>query len=297
MPSFHRSALDYCRWLTESSRSNFVPALRLLPREKREAMEAVYAFCRVVDDVVDHGSGSFVPESQTACTKVPDPFSQKRELDLWRQELAACQGGFPAHPVALALQPVISRYRIPLEHFESLVEGVEMDLTRRRYARFEDLAVYCRHVASMVGLISIRIFGCRHPASEQYAESLGIALQLTNILRDLKPDWERGRVYLPSEEMARFGLSEEDLAQGRRSEPFRKLMAFQCERARSFFQQARSALKESGEGRILLPARIMGGVYEHLLGRIEQLQYDVFSHRVSVPARRQIWIAAGCLLK
>ena len=282
MPSFHRSALNYCRWLAESSRSNFVPALRLLPSQKREAMEAVYAFCRAVDDVVDQG---------------PDPFSQKREMDLWRQELAACQGGFPTHPVALALQPVISRYQIPLRHFESLVDGVEMDLTRRRYARFEELKIYCRHVASMAGLISIRIFGCRHPASERYAESLGIALQLTNILRDLKSDWQRDRIYLPSEEMDRFGISEEDLAQGRRSESFRRMMAFQCERARSFFKEAHCALKESGEQRILAPARIMGGVYEHLLGRIEELQYDVFSRRVSVPARRQIWIAASCLLR
>jgi len=245
-------------------------------------MEVVYAFCRVVDDVVDLGTNGD---------------SAKRELTLWRQELKRCQGGFPTHPVALALQPVISRYQIPLQHFESLVDGVAMDLSPRRYARFEELKVYCRHVASMVGLISIRIFGCRHPASERYAESLGIALQLTNILRDLKSDWQRGRVYLPSEEMERFGLSEEDLAQGRMSDPFRRMMAFQCERARSFFQQAHSALKESGEGKLLVPARIMGGVYEHLLGRIERLRYDVFSGRVSVPARRQIWIAAGCLLR
>ncbi len=259
-----------------------MPALRLLPRKKREAMEVVYAFCRAVDDVVDLGTNGD---------------SARKELALWRQELKRCQGGFPAHPVALALQPVIARYRIPPEYFESLVDGVEMDLSHRRYARFEELKVYCRHVASMVGLISIRIFGCRHPASERYAESLGIALQLTNILRDLKSDWQRGRVYLPSEEMERFGFSEEDLARSRLSDPFRKIMAFQCERARSFFQEAHSALKESGEWKLLLPARIMGGVYEQLLTRIEQLRYDVFSGRVSVPARRQLWIAAGCLLK
>lgn len=281
MPSVPRSALDYCRRLTENSRSNLAPALRLLPRQKREAMEVVYAFCRVVDDVVDLGTNGD---------------SARRELALWRQELKRCQEGFPTHPVALALQPVMSRYRIPLEHFESLVEGVEMDLSRRRYVRFEELQVYCRHVASMVGLISIRIFGCRHPASERYAEALGIALQLTNILRDLKADWQRGRVYLPSEEMERFGFSEEDLARGRLSDPFRRIMAFQCERARSFFRQAHSALKESGEGKLLVPARIMGGVYEQLLMRIEQLRYDVFSGRVAVPPHERFWIAARCLL-
>ena len=285
MPSFHKPALapayDYCRWLTRRSRSNFITAIRLLPSPQRQAMEAVYAFCRAVDDVVD------LSRSEEWA---------KKELRLWRQELDRCPDGFPTHPIALALQPALARYQIPIAHFHSLIDGVEMDLSTQRYARFEQLQVYCRHVASMVGLISIRIFGCRHPAAEKYADSLGVALQLTNILRDLKTDLERGRVYLPSEEMNRFGFSEADLAEGRGSDSFRRLMEFQCERARSFYEQARAALKESGEARLLLPARIMGGVYARLLARIEELQYDVFSRRVAVPAREQLWIALRCFV-
>lgn len=282
MPSFDQSAFDYCRWLTQSAGSNFVPAIRLLPGPKRQAMEVVYAFCRAVDDVVDR-DGEGIDKA-------------RKELNLWRQELAKCQKGFPTHPIALALQPVMQRYRIPTEHFESLIDGVEMDLEPRRYARFEDLKVYCRRVASMVGLISIRVFECQHPASERYAEFLGVALQLTNILRDLKSDFQKGRVYLPSEEMNRFGVSERELADARQSDSFRQLMAFQCERARSFFDQAHAALKESGEGKRLLPARIMGKVYERLLRRIEELQYDVFSQRVALAHREQFWIAARCFL-
>lgn len=285
MPSSRKPALppayDYCRWLTRRSRSNFVTAIRLLSPPQRQAMEAVYAFCRAVDDVVDLDGSEERARSQ---------------LQLWRQELNRCQDGFPTHPIALALQPAIARYQIPIAYFHSLIEGVEMDLSTKRYARFEELKVYCRHVASMVGFISIRIFGCRNPAAEKYADSLGMALQLTNILRDLKTDFERGRVYLPLEEMNRFRFSEKELAGGRRSDSFQRLMAFQCERARSFFDEARIALKESGEARLLLPARIMGGVYARLLTRIEELQYDVFSRRISVPAREQLWIAARCLL-
>ncbi len=283
MPSFHSEAVSYCRWLTRGSHSNFVTALRLLPRSQQEAMEVVYAFCRAVDDVVDRaepGGGSGGAERA------------KQQLQRWRKELADCAAGFPTHPIAVALQPVAERYQIPLRHFEVLIDGVEMDLRPRRYATFEELKVYCEHVASVVGLISVRVFGCRHPAAERYAQSLGIALQLTNILRDLKTDVEQDRVYLPQEEMARFGYSEADLAASRTSDAFRKLMAFQYDRAREFFRQAEQALKESRERRRLLPAQIMAAVYTSLLSRMEQIRYDVFSQRVSVSRQQQLWIAA-----
>jgi phytoene synthase len=201
-------------------------------------------------------------------------------------------GGFPTHPISIALRWVLERYRVPIGHLEVLIQGVEMDLEHRRYATFDDLQVYCEHVASAVGLISIRIFGCRHPAAERYARALGIALQLTNILRDLKTDDERGRIYLPQAELTRFGYSEADLAQGRISMEFRRLMEFQCERARGFYREAEEALQESGEEGRLLSARIMGAIYARLLKRIEDLRYDVFSHRVAVPRHEQLWIAA-----
>ncbi len=282
-PAPEKAGEDYCRWLTGKARSNFVTAIRLLSGPKRRAMEAIYAYCRAVDDAVDLVPGTLVQAA-------------RRQLELWRTELSRCVEGYPSHPIALALKPVLRQYRIPVEHPEALLKGVEMDLEPRRYATFEELKVYCEHVASVVGLMSIRVFGCRHPASERYARALGVALQLTNILRDLKSDAQRGRVYLPQEEIRRFGYSEKELMEGKVNEPLRRLMAFQCERARSFFQEAREALKESGEARRLWPARAMGGVYARLLSRIEALGYEVFSCRVTVPRHEQLWIAARCLV-
>lgn len=289
MPSFHDEALDYCRWLTRSAHSHFGLGIALLPPQKRRAMEVVYAFCRAVDDVADRDGG--VTMSGTVSLE-----SAIMELIRWRRELADCSQGFPTHPIAVALKPLLLRYQIPMVHLNELVNGVEMDLAPRRYRSFEELRVYCERVASAVGLISVRVFGCKHPASRRYAVNLGVALQLTNILRDLKADGQRGRVYLPLDEMERFHYSEEDLLAGRCSDSFRALAAFQCERAKGFFKQARADLKESQEARLLFPARIMGGVYERLLGRIERQPSDIFSGRVTVPWNEQLWIAARNLI-
>ncbi len=244
-------------------------------------MEVVYAYCRAMDDVVDR-AGAIPEEAQ-------------RELNRWRQELACSEAGFPTHPIAVALREVRRRYSIPMEYFEKLILGVEMDLHRRRYATFEELKLYCEHVASVVGLISVRIFGCRHPETDRYATCLGIALQLTNILRDLKEDAEQGRVYLPLEDLRRFGCSEQQVLEGRFSESLRAVMEFQTEKARNFFQQAAEALRMGGEEGRLLPARIMGRIYARLLQRIEDCGYDVFSRRVSIPIGEQCWMAGLCL--
>ncbi|MBI3317541.1 MAG: presqualene diphosphate synthase HpnD [Candidatus Omnitrophica bacterium] len=276
MPSFR----DYCRWLTRASGSHFALGIRLLPVQKREAMEAVYAYCRAVDDAVDGNS---------------DPALARRELSLWRGQIASLENGFPVHPIAVALQRVLRRYQIPARHFEDLLQGMEMDLTRRRYATFEELRVYCEHVASVVGLISIGVFGCERPASGAYARNLGIALQMTNILRDLKSDAGRGRIYLPQEEL-RFGVSEEEILEGKRSESFRRLMAFQCQRAKEFFRRAQESLEESGEKGKLLPARLMGAVYGALLTQIERSNYDVYARPIKVAPARQAWIAAKVLV-
>lgn len=298
MPSFHDEALSYCRWLTRSARSHFGLGIALLPSEKRKAMEVVYAFCRAVDDVADRdGRGEEIQVSGTET--VPDTIFLKRakmELTRWQRELDDCHQGFPTHPIGVALKPVLSQYQIPLDHLSQLIAGVEMDLTPRRYRTFEELRVYCERVASAVGLISIRVFGCRHPASRRYAVNLGIALQLTNILRDLKADGKRGRVYLPLDEIERFRYSEKDLFRDCANDSFQALMAFQCKRARDFFKQAHTDLKESQEDRLLFPARIMGGVYERLLDRIQRQPAGVFSGRVSVPWNEQLWIAARNLI-
>ena len=281
-PESRRSAFRYCRWLTGSSGSHFSLSFLLLSPERRRAMEAVYAYCRAMDDVVDR-EGVVPAEAQ-------------EELERWRAELRACARGHPTHPIAVALAEVGRRFSIPAEYFERLIAGVEMDLGRKRYGTFEELRVYCERVASVVGLISVRVFGCRHPAADEYAVSLGIALQLTNILRDLKSDGERGRVYLPQEELRRAGYSEQELLAGRTGEPFRRLMAAQCGRAREFFARAARAERESGEERKLLPARIMGQVYRQVLEQIERSPESVFAGKISVPRSRQVWTAVRCLV-
>ena len=293
-----RSSLDaafaYCRWLTGRSGSHFSSSFLLLPPDRRRAMEAVYAFCRAMDDIVDR-EDAVAQEAQ-------------RELDAWRRELEACEAGFPAHPIAVALAEIRKRYGIPMDLFRKLITGVEMDLHRRRYATFEELKVYCEHVASVVGLISVRVFGCRHPDADRYATALGIALQLTNILRDLKIDAERDRVYLPQEDLSSFGVSESQLEKWGREAPvilslpkddqsrFQALMDFQFQRARQHFRDAAQALRSSGEGRKLLPARIMGEVYARLLRRIQDSGCDVFSRRIRVSRPEQSWIAVKCLI-
>ncbi len=241
-------------------------------------MEAVYAFCRAVDDVVDREGGT-VERAQ-------------EELNRWRRELAHCAAGAATHPIAVALTPVISRYQIPLGLLEKLISGVEMDLSQHRYATFGELKRYCEHVAAAVGLISVRIFGCSHPTAERYATSLGIALQLTNILRDIQQDAVQGRVYLPQEDLVRFGCSEDALLAGRRSEGLERLLAFTCDRARTYFSEAEAAFRQTPQRRRLISAQIMAGVYRQILARIEDLHYDVFSSRVTVTRPRQLWIAA-----
>jgi len=295
-PEVLAGSFRYCRWLTRQAHSHFSLSFGLLPKSGREAMEVVYAYCRALDDVVDAPSSSF-PRKRESDPRVrgDDRERAQAELDRWRSELDACEKGFPSHPIAVAFQAVVKRYRIPIEYPEKLIQGVEMDLSRKRYATFEELQEYCEHVASVVGLICVRVFGCTGPEVDRYANRLGIALQLTNILRDLQSDAKDGRVYLPQEDLARFGVSEEELLEGRRSEPFLKLMAFECERAGRYFNEAQEALRLSGQGRLLLPARIMGRVYRQLLKLIEVSNFDVFSGRITVSRKDQLWIAMKCL--
>ena len=289
MPSFPEVSQGYCRWLTAASGSHFGTAIRLLPRPKRGAMEVIYAFCRAADDIVDRQAPGGVPDAAFV-------ESAKRELALWRQELKTCESGFPTHPIGISLQKVMREHLIPVRFFEELLQGVEMDLVPQQYRTFEELRVYCEHVASAVGRMSVPVFGCRHPAAQEYAHDLGVALQLTNILRDIRSDAERGRVYLPQEELKRFDVTEEYLRQGRCTDGFLRLMEFECQRAREFFRKAAQALVKTGEAKKLLPARMMGAVYEELLGLIEQNPCDVFSKRIAVPRGRQLLLAAGTFL-
>ena len=259
-----------------SSGSSFHYSFSLLPREKRQGIEAVYAFCRVVDDAADEASGG------ADCAAAA--------LALHRQEIERCYTGTPTLPVTRALQECIRRFAIARQPFDELLDGVEMDLRTFRYAAFDELRVYCYRVASTVGLICLSIFGCRDPRSRDYAVDLGIALQLTNILRDLRADALRGRIYVPLEEIDRFGYSEAELLAGVRNPSYLALMRHQVDRARRHFESAANTLPATDRPR-LLAAEVMGAIYRRLLGRIEAEQFSVFDRRINVPRLTQMGVA------
>ena len=266
--------------LTRKSRSNFYFAFLALPRPRREALYAVYAFCRTVDDVADLGS---------------DPAAQRAGLARWREDVARCftPGAIPAHPIARQLQAAVRTYPIPRAALEAIIDGCEMDLTRVRYETFEELEPYCYRVASAVGLCCIEIFGARDPRAREYAVHLGKALQLTNIMRDVGADARIGRVYLPQRELKDFGVTEDDLAAGRAGEAFVRLMMHQAARARAFYAAARAAYP-AADARALVPAEIMGRIYYALLEEVEARRFAVFGERITVPARRKVAIALRC---
>jgi 15-cis-phytoene synthase len=245
----------------------------LLPAERRRALHAVYAFCRFVDDIADEES-------------VNEP---GRLLARWRQELDRVFQGEPTRPVSRALADSARRFTIPRRYFEEVIDGVEMDLSRTRYRTFDDLRLYCYRVASAVGLICIEIFGYRNPGTRTYAENLGIAFQLTNILRDVSEDAGRGRIYIPLEDLARFGVTQDEIIEGVHSPRFERLMEFEANRARSFYEAAERALP--GEDRsTLLTAEAMRLIYGALLNRIVRSNYRVLNRRHRLSAPRKLFL-------
>jgi phytoene synthase len=277
-------AQAYCRTVTQRSRSNFYYSFLFLPREQRDAMYAIYAFCREVDSVVDD----------------PQPGSDPRkQLDAWRRELTVAYQGTPAHPVSISLASHVRTLRIPQDLFEELIAGVEMDLTRARYETFQELSLYCYRVASVVGLICLHVFGAQSAVARDYAINLGLAFQLTNILRDLGPDADRGRIYLPQEDLRKFGYSEDQLLARSYTPDFLNLMRFQCSRAHGYYQQAARfghALPVR-DRHALTVAEIMRGVYERILRRIEASDYRVFGDRITLTPAYRLAIAAGVWLR
>jgi len=250
------------RAITRKSASNLALAFVLLPKPKRDAMSALYAFCREVDDVADDES---------------TPVAQRRaRLAAWRDDVRrAATGGRPEFPVNRELQPVIQRFRLPFDFLDELLKGVEMDLDIKRYEDYEQLELYCYRVASVVGLLSIEIFGYKNPACRDYAIYLGKALQLTNILRDVRTDAERGRIYLPQSELAHFKVSPEEILQHEYSERFAQLSASVAGRARNFYRLARETLPIE-DRRAMVAAELMGSVYWRLLQKLEAKQFNVF---------------------
>jgi phytoene synthase len=280
------------RALTKASRSNFYYAFLFLPRPKREALYAVYAFCRVSDDLVDEPS-SVAPGALSTTGTPASAGTPIERLKCWRAELEACFHGQATHPVTVRLAEVIREFRIPHYYFEELLNGVEMDLTKTRYATFAELQQYCYRVAGVVGLMCIEIFGYRQPGTRLYAENLGTAFQLTNILRDLASDAERGRLYLPQEDLRRFGCSDRDFLERRITPALCDLMRFETTRARQFYAAAREALPAE-DRRNMLAAEIMGTIYGRLLDRIEARGYDVFSARIRLSDAHRLWLALTC---
>lgn len=266
---------EYCQSKAAGSGSSFYYSFLFLPPEKRRAITAVYAFCREVDDVVDE------------CT---DAGVARAKLAWWRGEIGNVFAGEPQHPVGRALLPVVREYNLPQEYFLEIIDGMEMDLDQVRYASFRELSLYCYRVASVVGLISAEIFGYQDRHTLKYAHDLGIAFQLTNILRDVREDALRGRVYIPQDELDACGVSIDDLRGDTLTEPLRRLFTQQARRARQYYQQAFDKLPEVDRF-AQRSGLIMAAVYLTLLDRIEAEDYPVLQRRVRLSPWRKLWIA------
>lgn len=270
-----QEAYAYCRAVTRQHAKNFYYAFLFLPKPQRDAIYTVYAFCRYCDDIVDDGHA--LPTTQ-------------RLLDHWRQELDNCYAGRPTHRITQALERTVAQYGIPKQYFQELISGVEMDLAIQRYATFAELEQYCYRVASAVGLACLPIFGTHQPRAQDYARYLGIALQLTNIIRDIKEDAERGRIYVPGEDLRAFHYPETDLLQQRYTAAFVALMRFQHQRAMRYYHQAAACLLPGDRARLVAP-EIMAAIYRTTLRKIARRQYNVFRGRTRVPTPHKVLIA------
>lgn len=269
---------DYCQETAARSRSSFYHSFRFLPEQKRRAITALYAFCREVDDVVDE------------CAVVEEA---RVTLDNWRQEIHRLYHGTPQHPITCALQPLLTDFDLAEEHFLEIIDGMEMDLGEVRYETFTQLSLYCYRVASVVGLMAAEIFGYQDRHTLRYAHDLGMAFQLTNILRDVSEDAQRGRCYLPTEEMNAHGVVFEDLVQGHDHDGVKKLLAQQAERAEHYYDKAMSELPEV-DRYAQLSGLIMAEIYRKVLRRIEALDYPVLHQRVTLPLWQKLWLAWRC---
>lgn len=266
---------QYVQQQAAASGSSFYYAFLFLPQAKRQAITAFYAFCRAVDDGVD---------------QVEDPAVAQSKLQWWRQEVARTWAGQPTHPVTQALRPHVAAYDIQAEQLLAVIEGCEMDLRQSRYPDYASLQRYCHLVAGVVGEVAARIFGQTEAATTTYAHTLGQALQLTNIIRDVGEDALRGRIYLPVDELQRFGVPAQDILQRRYSEAFRRLMRFQAERAHALYDTALAALP-AADRRAQKPGLMMASIYRTLLREIERDDFAVLHQRIALTPLRKFWLA------
>lgn len=275
MPLTPAASYRACEAIARREAANFYPAFRLLPRPQRLALCALYAFCRIADDIGDR----------------PAPTSLKRyQLDDWRRGLDQCLQGIFRHPIHPALADTLQTYRVPAQYLHDVLDGVAMDLEPRPFETFAELRLYCYRVASAVGLACIHVWGFSDPKAKLLAEDAGIAFQLTNILRDLKEDAAQNRLYLPHEDLERFGYTFDDLKAGRQNDAFRQLMAFQAERAHAYYLSAwplADLLPPPGRAVFLVMAR----TYRALLAAMERRRYDVFSTRIRLSPWRKALLA------
>ena len=266
---------DYCQDKAAKSGSSFYYSFMFLPSERRQAITALYAFCREVDDVVD---------------ECHDLSLAQTKLEWWRQEIGRVYGGTPTHPVGLALKDVIKGFRLPQEQLLEIIDGMAMDLSQTRYLDFKGLQLYCYRVASVVGLLAAEIFGYQDRQTLKYAHDLGLAFQLTNIIRDVGEDARRGRIYLPIEDLQRFDVPAKDLLEARYSDAFRELMAFQAERAEKFYDQAFAQLPAI-DRKAQRPGLVMAAIYRTLLREIARDGFLVLDRRTSLTPLRKVWLA------
>lgn len=273
---------EYCQQKAAASGSSFYYSFLFLPKPKRQAITALYAFCREVDDVADE------------CTDIN---IARTKLAWWRAEIAHLYAGKPQHPVTQALAEAVPVFNLAEEHFIEIIDGMEMDLDQNRYRDFKELQLYCYRVASVVGLLSASIFGFSDRRTLKYAHDLGLAFQLTNIVRDVGEDARRGRIYLPLDELAQFGVREEDILHGRESSQVRQLLEFQIQRAQDYYRRAFEELPEA-DRRDQRTGLVMAAIYRTLLDEIQAGGCEkVLNQRVSLTPLRKLWLAWKTWLK
>jgi phytoene synthase len=268
--------------ITKNSKTNFLYSFALLPKEKHDAINTVYAFCRQTDDIVDN-------ENETVEVK----FKKIRE---WRDEFQKALNGNSNYSLLNQVNKIIKKFNIPVEPFFELIKGMEEDLQVSRYKDFQTLYQYCFRAAATVGLMCIEIFGYKTESAKRYAVNLGIAMQLTNILRDIKFDALNGRIYIPEEDLKRFGYSEEDLLNFRYNDSFIELMKFECKRAREYYEKANESFRKEDK-KSLFPARIMEKIYFNILEKIEKTNYNVFHKKAKVSKLKKLYYTFGVFVK
>ncbi len=273
---------DIAKEISKKSKSSFYYAFNLLPSAKRDAMNTVYAFCRQTDDIVDEGN---------------DPASLKYDkLRKWRIELEKSFSGHSDYLILNKLSSTIQKFNIPIEPFFELLKGMEMDLQKNRYLTFDDLQLYCYRVASTVGLMCVEIFGYKHASTRDFAVNLGIALQLTNILRDIKKDSESGRIYLPQEDLKKFNYNENDILNQTYNSNFTEMMKYETERAKEYFDKATASLNIEDKA-TMFAARAMQHIYYKMLGKIVDADYDVYNNNIKVSTFQKVGISVGVWAK